>query len=54
MDATTFKKPFDVTKIAEDLVEDVKDTIKDRFVPGGAGYDAKALLTERGTTHGSF
>lgn len=51
MDATTFKKPFDVTKIAEDLDEGVKDVVKERNLPGGI---TKALLTDRGTTHGSF
>ncbi len=53
MDATTFKKPFDVTKIAEDLDENIKDVVKDRFVPGGA-VNTKALLTDRNSTHGSF
>ncbi len=55
MDATTFKKPFDVTKIAEDLDEGVKDIIKER--PKGifsAEPGAKALLIDRHSTHGSF
>ncbi len=50
MDATTFKKPFDVTKIAEGLDENIKDVVKERSLP----KEVKDLLTDRGTTHGSF
>ncbi len=55
MDAATFKKPFDVTKIAEDLDDNIKDVVKER--PKGifsAEPGAKALLADRQTTHGSF
>ena len=55
MDAATFKKPFDVTRIAEDLDEGVKDIVKER--PKGifsAEPGAKALLIDRHSTHGSF
>src|SRR5260370_19859458 len=51
MDATTFKKPFDVTKIAEDLDENIKDVVKERGLPKEV---TKALLTDRHSTHGSF
>ncbi len=54
MDATTFKKPFDVTKIAEDLDEDVKDTVKERSLPRDVKTTLADLLTDRHSTHGSF
>ena len=54
MDATTFKKPFDVTKIAEDLAEDVKDTVKERGLPRDVKVPLAGLLTDRHSTHGSF
>src|SRR5258708_34547397 len=50
MDATAFKKPFDVTKIAEDLDENIKDVVKERSLP----KEVKALLTDRHSTHGLF
>ena len=51
MDAATFKKPFDVAKIAEDLDENIKDVVKERSLPKEV---TKALLTDRNSTHGSF
>ncbi len=54
MDATTFKKPFDVTKIAEDLDEGVKDVVKERSLPRDVKVPLAGLLTDRHSTHGSF
>ena len=54
MDATTFKKPFDVTKIAEDLDENIKDVIKERSLPKDIKTTLTDLLTDRHSTHGSF
>src|SRR6266403_2258391 len=51
MDATTFKKPFDVSQIADDLDDNIKNVVKDQMLPGGI---TKALLTDRHSTHGSF
>jgi len=54
MDATTFKKPFDVTKIAEDLDDNIKDVIKERSLPRDVKVPLANLLTDRQSTHGSF
>src|SRR6266436_1173464 len=57
MDATTFKKPFDVTKIAEDLDERLDDVLRKELRKGKWVDESKPtekLLTDRGTTHGSF
>src|SRR6266403_5069658 len=54
MDATTFKKPFDVTKIAEDLDDNIKDVVKERSLPRDVKTTLTDLLTDRHSTHGSF